>query len=301
MTFFNSKDDLYLSIINNLCDGVYFVDLNRKITFWNKAAEDITGYKADEIIGRKCEENILNHIDNKGCPLCKIGCPLFATLIDGRQRKDKVYLRHRNGYRLPVIVNIFPYSRRGKIVGAVEIFTPITSVVYDDDLVSSLYISAMTDKLTNLPNRTYLESLLSHKMEEYKKFDRAFSVVFLDIDNFSSFNNNYGHDVGDLVLKNISTSIKNSLRDSDVFGRWGGEEFIGIFNIDKKKNALIVGEKIRSLIENTLVETDKGNLSVTASIGVAVIKKGETIDDIVKRADKLMYKSKELGKNRVSC
>ena len=76
----SEMDELYLTIINNLNDGVYFVDLDRRILFWNKAAERITGYSADEIMGRPCQDNILNHIDEDGRPLCVIGCPLFAAM-----------------------------------------------------------------------------------------------------------------------------------------------------------------------------------------------------------------------------
>ena len=86
-------NELYLTIINNLNDGVYYVDLDRRILFWNKAAENITGYCADEIVGRQCQDNQLNHIDEDGRPLCIIGCPLFATIIDGKQRRERVFVR----------------------------------------------------------------------------------------------------------------------------------------------------------------------------------------------------------------
>ena len=80
-------EELYLNIINNLRDGIYFVDMERRILFWNKAAEQITGYSAEEIVGKQCQYSKLNHIDELGRPLCMIGCPLFATLGDGQQRQ----------------------------------------------------------------------------------------------------------------------------------------------------------------------------------------------------------------------
>ena len=82
-------EELYLNIINNLRDGIYFVDTERRILFWNKAAEQITGYSAEEIVGKRCQDSRLNHIDEAGRPLCAVGCPLFATLGDGQQRQDR--------------------------------------------------------------------------------------------------------------------------------------------------------------------------------------------------------------------
>lgn len=293
-------EELYLNIINNLHDGVYFVDTNRKIVFWNKAAESITGYAADEIVGKTCQDSNLNHIDEDGRPLCIIGCPLFATIIDGNQRKARVFVRHKNGHRIPILVNIFPMQKDGEIVGAIEIFTQDSPTVYEDTLVEHLSGIAMHDGLTSLPNRRYLESFLSYKLDEFRRFDRPFAVMFADIDDFRHFNNTYGHDAGDTVMKNISASLSRNLRKDDLVGRWGGEEFVGIYNIKQTFDAPIIAEKFRQLVNSTVVPHGDIPLSVSISVGVTVVKPEDTLESIVKRADELMYKSKEHGKNRVS-
>ena len=177
-------EELYLTIINNLRDGVYFVNLDREIIFWNRAAEEITGYTAEEIVGSHCQDSLLNHIDEEGRPLCIMGCPLFATIIDGKQRQERVFVRHKNGYRLPIHVNIFPMKKDGELVGAIEIFTKNSPTVYEDSLVEHLSGIAMNDALTTLPNRRYLESFLSYKFDEFKRFGRKLAVLFADIDDF---------------------------------------------------------------------------------------------------------------------
>lgn len=293
-------EELYLNIINNLRDGIYFVDHDRRITFWNKAAEEITGYAAEEIVGKQCQYSNLNHIDENGTPLCTVGCPLFATLGDGKQRQERVFVRHKDGYRIPVYVNIFPVEKEGKITGAIEVFTQDSPTVYEDDLVERLSNIAMHDALTKLPNRRYLESFLKYKMDEYQRFGRLFAVLFADIDNFGSFNNTYGHDVGDAVLKNIAASIKRSVRRNDIVGRWGGEEYVGVYSISDASVLSIIGEKFRQLVQNTDVACDKGTLHVSVSVGITAVQPGDTIDSIVERADALMYRSKKSGKNRVS-
>ena len=294
-----NTEGLYLHILNNMSDGVYFVDTERRITFWNKAAEDITGYDAEEIIGRKCDQSRLNHIDITGKPLCVVGCPLYSSIMDGQQRKDEVFLRHKEGHRIPVFVNIFPLVENGEIIGAAEIFTPNSPAVYDDDLVEKLSNMAMRDSLTGLPNRRYLQSFMEYKLNEYKRFNSLFSVLFMDIDNFCKFNNEYGHDIGDLVLRKISETIRKNTRKSDLFGRWGGEEFIGVYTLSSSDEAAVAAEKIRMLVANTEVPCNDKILSVTVSVGIATVQNDDTIEALLNRADRLMYKSKEAGKNRV--
>lgn len=296
------KEKLYLEIINALKDGVYFVDQERRITFWNKAAEEITGYSRDEIVGVKCQDTNLNHIDHDGVNLCEVGCPLYATIIDGVQRSGDVFVRHKNGQRIPIKVNMFPVEEDGQIVGGVEVFLQSSPVVYDDDIFADLSNAASTDKLTGLPNRRSLETFLEFKLSETKRFGRRFCVIFLDLDNFGSFNKSYGHNVGDAVLKAVSASVMHTIRTTDMFGRWGGEEFLGVFEVVQDHEATLISEKIRVLISKSEVDTDDkgGKAAISASIGATVVRDDDTLVTIVKRADELMQSSKQKGRNRVS-
>lgn len=295
-----NNEELYLNIINNLRDGIYYVDTDRRVLFWNKAAQEITGYSSDEIVGKCCPQTMLNHIDENGRPLCSVGCPLFATLADGKQRRDRVFVRHKDGYRIPIFVNIFPMIKDGKIIGAVEVFTQDSPTVYEDDLVEKLSNIAMHDNLTKLPNRRYLESFMQYKMEEFQRFGRLFAVLFADIDNFSRFNNEYGHYIGDIVLKNIAEGIKRSVRRNDLVGRWGGEEFVGIYSVSSESDIQIIGEKLRMIVHGTDVIHNGKQLNVTISVGITVVRTYDSIESLVERADLLMYKSKKAGKDRVS-
>lgn len=292
-------EELYLNIINNLHDGVYFVDTDRKISFWNKAAENIVGYRAEEVVGKKCHETLLNHIDEEGRPLCAIGCPLFATIVDGIQRKERVFVRHKDGHRIPLLVNIFPMRENGEVIGAIEIFTQDSPTVYEDKLVEHLSGMAMHDPLTELPNRRYIESFLNYRIDEFNRFNKLCAVMFADIDDFGRFNNEYGHEAGDAVLRNIATSIRKSVRNVDLTGRWGGEEIVGICSLIKPYDAPIIAERFRQLIENTEVLYEGRALSVTVSVGISVVRPGDNVDSIIERADMLMYQSKEAGKNRI--
>lgn len=293
-------ETFYLDILNNLRDGIYFADKSRTILFWNNAARCITGYTAEEIVGKQCQCSGLNHIDEQGRPLCQVGCPLFHTIADGKQRQERVFVRHKEGYRIPVRVNVFPMLKNGEIIGAVEVFTQDSPTVYDDRLIERLSDIAMHDALTGLPNRRYLESFLAYKIEEYARFGRKFAVLFADIDDFKNFNTQYGHDAGDTVLKNIAASCRHSVRRSDLIGRWGGEEFLAVYEIKSEADLPIIGEKLRGLVQMTDVMHNGERLGVSVSVGITAVRNGDTADTIINRADKLMYQSKDNGKNRVS-
>jgi PAS domain S-box-containing protein len=104
-------------------DGVYFVDRERRITYWNKAAEELTGYSSTEAVGRQCFDNFLVHVNDQGCPLCLSGCPLVGTISDGKRREAKIYLQHKLGHRVPVSVRVAPVvDSAGHIAGAGTVF-----------------------------------------------------------------------------------------------------------------------------------------------------------------------------------
>lgn len=291
---------IYESIIDNMASGAYFVDQERRILFWNRAAEEITGYRYDEIVGKSCPESMLNHVDEKGTPLCQEGCPLFATNIDGRQRQERVFLRHKKGYRLPVRINVFPIYEEKEIVGSVELFMNDSPANYEDELLDSIAGGALHDPLSGLPNHNYLESFLGYKMSEYRHFGRMFALAVADIDDFEQFRRDYGKTAGDELLKNIGTSIRKNMRRADLVGRWEERQFVGIYTIDKTYDAPIFAERIRQAIVSTEIEAKGTRHKVTASVGLTVPKPSDSVPSLIRRAVKLMEDSKAAGKDRVT-
>ena len=116
----------YKQLLDLIFEGVYFVDNTRKITFWNKSAEQITGFSAEEVVGKYCYDNILNHVDNFGNQLCIGGCPLHNTLEIEKINEAKVFLHHKSGYRVPVSIKTIPLYNNDGIVGAAEVFQDIS-------------------------------------------------------------------------------------------------------------------------------------------------------------------------------
>ena len=166
-----------------------------------------------------------------------------------------------------------------------------------EEAKDKLTISSTTDYLTKLYNRKKIDSILESNISIYIKNADQFSIILLDIDDFKSINDKYGHLIGDEVLITISKILKNFIRKVDSVGRWGGEEFIIICPKTNKKEAILLAEKIRNKI--SLHKFNKTG-TITASFGVSSYKENESLDTVLSKADEAMYLSKYSGKNKVS-
>lgn len=294
----NIVDVSYKQIIENLKEGLYFVDNNRIITYWNKTAEEITGFLADEVIGNSCARNLLTHVDKDGNNLCLGMCPLAATMKDDKHRNTEVFLHHKDGHRVPVSVSVNTIKDdKGNIIGGFELFTDLSNQEANRQRIVELEKFALLDHLTQLANRKYIEKELVERLEENKRYKVPFGLIFFDIDNFKKFNDSFGHDVGDKVLRYVANTLVSNGRPFDLYGRFGGEEFIGIIRNIDEYNLKQLTDRIRVLIEKSYITHENMNLSVTVSIGVTLSQENDTNSSILSRADMLMYKSKEKGKN----
>jgi len=292
------EKDTYKRIIENLHDGLYFVDRNRVITYWNKAAEKISGFTASEVIGKSCSKNILTHVDGDGNNLCTVRCPLAATIGDGNPRETEAYLHHKDGHRLPVSIRVSALTdNAGNIIGGIELFSDISHQAANELRIKELEKLALLDNLTQLANRTYIEKEIQSRFEEKKRFNVPFGILFIDIDHFKNFNDTYGHDVGDNVLKFTANTFVANNRPFDLYGRWGGEEFIGVIRNINRKGLESLGNRLRSLIEHSYIIHENHRLRVTVSIGASLVCENDTVDTLIKRADTLLYKSKAAGRN----
>ena len=160
---------------------------------------------------------------------------------------------------------------------------------------------ATTDGLTELVNHRHFQEILSKEIERSRRYKRPLSLLLMDIDHFKSFNDTYGHPVGDLVLKEISACIRRSIRINDVAARYGGEEFTVIIPETAEQGALVTAERIRTTIENHIIRSLDRELRVTVSIGCATFPSlASSQQELIDNADKALYFSKEHGRNQVN-
>jgi len=151
------------------------------------------------------------------------------------------------------------------------------------------------DELTGIYNRRKFNDLLTYHINKFKRYKTEFSLVFIDLDNFKKINDTYGHAVGDIILQKFVQITKENIRDVDIFARWGGEEFTLLLPNTDIENAYIVSEKIRKAIENY---HDPIIGSFTVSLGVTSITAKDTLESLIEKSDKALYKAKREGKNK---
>ena len=296
------EEIVYKEILDHLLDAVYVTDGTRTITYWNHAAELLTGFRKEEVMGRPCSDNILVHVDGEGNSLCRNLCPLAASIADGKVRETLVYLHHKDGHRVPVQVRTAPLrDSSGEVVGGVEIFQDATAYLSQEEKVSILKKMAYLDPLTQVGNRRYLEDTLKDWTEEFHSNGWPFGVLFFDIDRFKTVNDRYGHATGDQVLAMVARTLQGNLRSWDAVGRWGGEEFLVLCRNVDAPTLREVAERLRLLVESSHCRgEDGGDVQVTVSAGGTMTGFEDTPELLVARADALMYRSKQDGRNRIS-
>lgn len=290
---------LSAGLLNRVADGIYFVSRDRRITYWNHGAEEITGYTADAVVGRSCAEGILRHVNDAGRQLCVHGCPVAGVMKDGVPRTAEVYLHHEDGHRVPVTVRSEAIrDETGAIVGAAEVFTSRRPV--DSSLADRRLDDASLDPVTGVEARRigafHLEVLVRGAAEGA----RSLGLLFVDVDHFKSINDTFGHRVGDEVLRMVGKSLANGLRADDIVIRWGGEEFVALLPGVGPDSIEAAAERIRMLVENSWVQKGDEQARVTVSVGATMARAVDTAESLTDRADGLMYASKDAGRNRVT-
>ena len=288
-------------LLNNIHDGIFFVDQDCRIFFWNKGAEQITGFDLSTVNGRKCWDKIISPVDESGKSLCENDCPVQKALADGQTHTTQAYLQHKEGHRMPVFIRAFPIlGERGEIVAAVETFHDNSPKFIMPQHKRELERMQLLDPLTEVGNQRFLEIHLRSRLEEIKKYRIPFGLLYIDVDHLKDVNETYGKPAGDKVLRTIAQTVTNNIRFFDMVGRWESDEFlVVVLNVDESKLDL-VGNKIRLLVEQSNISVDSHLLRVTVSVGATVAFRVDSLDVLIKRARSLMEHSKWLGRNKVS-
>ena len=290
------------TLMDVLTEGLYCVDRQRRITFWNPAAERLTGYAAAEVMGKSCADNILRHVDDAGNNLCDTVCPLASTILDGQDRAAMVYLHHRQGHRVPVNIRCIPVrTEAGKTIGALELFSEISPLESLRQRLANMEALAYLDALTEVANRRMLEQTLYQRLAEWQRTGRPFGVMMADIDHFKSINDTHGHLTGDQVLRMVAQTMAHNCRAFDTVGRWGGDEFVGVFpHVDILLFTNLV-DRLSQLIHTAFLPlAGARRLHVSISAGMTLVRSDDTLESLLQRADQALLESKAGGRDRVT-
>ncbi len=277
------KLEHYLSILDrHTC--VLRVNANLQVQFASAAFCELTGYANTQLLG-KLHDSVLMESDNG--PRMR---QMMETIALGQNWQGEMFLQCKNGEQRVMEVSAEPVlGSEGKFDGYNAIFQDMTQRKNAERL-------SITDSLTGLYNRNKLDELLYKEGKLVNRGSPVFSVVLLDIDHFKNVNDEHGHLVGDQVLKEFARTLKSNIRETDQAGRWGGEEFMVIC----PNTSLMGAEKLSEMLRATMERAEyPEHIRVTSSFGVAEYFPGESIDNLVKRADEGLYWAKNSGRNCV--
>uniref|UniRef100_A0A7C2K485 Diguanylate cyclase n=1 Tax=candidate division WOR-3 bacterium TaxID=2052148 RepID=A0A7C2K485_UNCW3 len=274
-------------------DCIYFLSPQRQILFWNKSAEILTGFKSREVIGKRCYDDILKHIDENGNNLCFGECPVVKAINSGKIQEANVFLHDKQGARLPVHVVVYPVkNKKGEVIGAVERFNVNLGTSLTLEGIRNLEKEAFLDPLTRVPNRRYVEKKLKEYLKNFRSRRKKFGILFIDLDNFKQINDTYGHLCGDRLLKAIGQTILMNIKPIDTIGRYGGDEFVVVLEDITKTKLKKFAEKLLKLIKNSSIKCDGKEIYVSASIGGTLVRNKDNQRSILKRADEYLLKAK---------
>jgi len=281
---FKESSEYLQYIIDSSLDVIITVNEKREITKFNRAAEKVFGYTAQEVLGKHAEMLYLKPEE---------GIDVHASILQTGRYMGEIENISKDGDIFPSFLSASMLKDdSGNFLGIMGISRDITDVKRAE---RALKRAATIDKLTQVYNRHTFEDLIEKEIDRASRYNSPMSLVMFDLDHFKMINDTYGHSAGDVVLRSVSGLVKGHIRSSDSLGRWGGEEFMLLLPEKRLGTAVAVAEKLRTLIEEQKNEAS----NVTASFGVTEFRAGDTIETICDRVDNAMYKAKNNGRNRV--
>ena len=285
--------------------GVVIIDRDLKVISWNRWMEIHGGIKAEEIIGLSLLEfypdlNNRRFLKNFKAVVTFGNISFFSQKLHGYLFPFNTSTSFDTGYKhMQQSCTMGPIRDKdnGLIEGAYLTVQDVTDLAsYEKKLVEA----NMRDGLTGAFNRKYLNTAIEREFERHKRYSRSLCCFMMDIDFFKKINDNYGHLFGDFVLKAFSARIRDTLRDADIFGRYGGEEFCCLLPEMDIKSATIVAERLRQVVVGEKFSDELFSTSLTVSIGVSMICDCVcTPEALIKCADDALYKAKAKGRNKV--
>lgn len=313
MDNFTPSQELLEFIVDRINVGVFILDESMEILFWNKFMASNSGVNPAEVVGKNLFDSF----------------PQLPQRWLSKKVKSVFMLKNFAFTSWEQRPYLFEFSHNRPVTGGMEHMSQdltlmpvknedgeVTAVciclfdVTDVAIYQTMHKAAMNklemvsrvDGLTQLFNRSHWQGRLNEEFSRAARYESPLSLIMFDLDHFKSVNDTYGHLGGDAVLVTVSKIIRDSVRENDIPGRYGGEEFGVILVNTDEEGAMVVAERIRSTIEATPVPFDDGEINATASLGIAIYEPSvDDAEELIANADAALYHCKENGRNQVSC
>ncbi len=272
-------------------EAIVVTDAENNIITVNRAFTEITGYVADEVVGRN------PRMFSSGQQSAQFYREMWQKLNEENMWRGEIWNKRKNGDVFPEWLTISNVRDEvGNLTHHIAIFMDITERKKEEERIRQL---ANYDVLSGLPNRNLLADRMEQGISQALRHQTKMAVLFIDLDHFKNINDSLGHDVGDEMLKQVALNLRACLRRSDTLGRFGGDEFIGLLtDLNDESEASLVAEKMIDVLSKPF-EIGQHKLHVTPSIGICICPNdGDTAMQLVRNADLAMYRAKDRGRNR---
>jgi diguanylate cyclase (GGDEF)-like protein/PAS domain S-box-containing protein len=290
--------EIYRRVLESLQIGVYIVDSNQRILFWNTGAEKITGYLSHEVVGAFCRDDLFS-ID--GIPrnvLSETASSLVSIIRNGQPSIADVCVLHKQGHRVCVRARGVPIRNdHGSIIGAAETFDENLYASEWDRRQNNLAAFGCIDQVTGVLNSEYTLSQLREKIDTFPIHHVPFSLVWVEIDGINRLRSNFGQGIIPNLLRATGRTIEATVRPSDLVGRAEDHRFLILLLECGASGMQEAAERLLKMIASSEVEWWGQNRSVTASLGGSTVVQGDTVQSILSRAEQALNKSANLGGN----
>jgi diguanylate cyclase (GGDEF)-like protein/PAS domain S-box-containing protein len=303
------EDEFQRIILENNAFWLNTLDNDAKVTSWNKAAEEISGYHVDEVLGNGDiwallypDEEYRNYILQKAFEIINEENRLidFETIITTKEGEKKTLSWNTHNIKDP----------QGEVIGSMAIAKDITQIKEHEKQLerltkeleasnAQLHQLSYTDTLTNIPNRRAFDEKMSDTIHSHESYHQELSLLMIDIDHFKEYNDFYGHIQGDTVLCDVSKAIQASLsRKTDFMARYGGEEIVVILPSTPLEDAKIISKRILQAIIDLDIEHQTSECEKVLTVSIGVASSSSKLLDLLELADQALYQAKEKGRNR---
>ena len=294
--FWPLSGDACRAILESLPIGVYLVDRERRIVLWNDGCERITGYPRHEVIGRCCADNLLMHCDERNELMCGSACPLLATMHDGREREADLFLRHKQGQRVPVRVRAIPVrDESGSITGACECFDEREVLRMAKPLIPlAACCGANGDAGSSMGDHAMLRRLRAD-LEEYQTSHIPFGVLCMAVDGIDSIRATNGPCAVEKLAGAAYETLARSIGHGNWLDRRAETGFVAILKGCTDAGLLESAMDLKRLVSLDAVSWWGDQLKVTVSAGGTIARAGDTAEELVRRAEGALTERMKTG------
>ncbi len=293
--------NLITNLIDNICGSISVIDENLNILFWNQALEKLTGIESKSAVNNKCQRNLLIQGSDEKLQICFKACPVLQSFKDKVIRSYKVYILHKEGFRIPAIMKVMPVNNKidslnAAIIGFYD-SSPKLNMPHPPEELKNMN---MLDSLTGIGNEKYIKMNLGYRLDEKKKYGFQVGLLFCILDNMESIEDAYGTVVKDKFINMIGNTISKNIRYFEFVGRWNENSFLIILSHVNHSKLDLIGNKLRLLSEKSSMQIRDTLIHTTISIGGVFADSSSTVESLIEKSAKLADLSQKSGKNRVT-